>query len=69
MVSGFRRDVHEICRLLACYAAASGNPLPTFRDNLGSILKGQEEKDFLNIEGGTDALSRNVGEGLPLDAA
>jgi hypothetical protein len=25
--------------------------------------------DVLNLEGGTDTLSRNVGKGLPLDAA
>jgi hypothetical protein len=24
----------EICALLGCYAASSGNPLPTFRNNL-----------------------------------
>jgi hypothetical protein len=34
VVSGFRRDVDEICALLGCYAASSGNPLPTFRDNV-----------------------------------
>jgi hypothetical protein len=37
------------------------------------IIKGQEvqeEKvDFLTLEDGTDMLSRNVGKGLPLDAA
>jgi hypothetical protein len=33
-VSGFRRDVDGICDLLGCYAASSGNPLPTFRYNV-----------------------------------
>jgi hypothetical protein len=33
-ISGFRRDVDEICALLRCYAAASGNPVPKFRDNV-----------------------------------
>jgi hypothetical protein len=30
VISGFRRDVDEICSLLGCYVASSGNPLPTF---------------------------------------
>jgi hypothetical protein len=34
MISGFRRDVDEICILLGYYATSSGNPLPTFRDNV-----------------------------------
>jgi hypothetical protein len=34
VISGFRRDVDEICALLGCYAASSGNPLPTSRDNV-----------------------------------
>jgi hypothetical protein len=37
------------------------------------ILKGQEvprgKTDCLTLKGGTDTLSRNVGKGLPLDAA
>jgi hypothetical protein len=34
VISGFRRDVDEMCALLGCYAVLSGNPLPTFRDNV-----------------------------------
>jgi len=34
VISGFRRDVHENCALLGCYAASSGDSLPTFRGNL-----------------------------------
>jgi hypothetical protein len=34
VISGFRREVDEICALLGCYAANSGDFLPTFRDNL-----------------------------------
>jgi hypothetical protein len=34
VVSGFRRDVCEICALLVYYAAYSSNSFPTFRDNL-----------------------------------
>jgi hypothetical protein len=56
MISGFRHDVDEIYALLGYYAAPSGNPLPTFLD-------------FLTLEDGTDTLSRNVGKGLPFDAA
>jgi hypothetical protein len=32
LISGFRRDVDEICALLGYYAASCGNCLPTFRD-------------------------------------
>jgi hypothetical protein len=28
------RIFYGICALLGCYAASSGNPLPTFRDNI-----------------------------------
>ena len=52
-ISGFRRDVDEICALLGYYAASTGNLLPTFRDNLSApIFKGQEVQ-----EDGTDTLS------------
>jgi hypothetical protein len=34
VISGFRSDVDDICDLLGCYAASSGNHLPTFRDNV-----------------------------------
>jgi len=34
VISGFRREVEKNCALLGCYAASSGNSLPTFRDNL-----------------------------------
>jgi hypothetical protein len=49
VISGFRRDVDEICALLGYYAASNRNPLPTFRD-------------FLTLEDGTDTLSRNFGK-------
>ena len=52
VISGFHGDVDEICALLGYYAAASVNPLPTFR----------------HIEDWTDRFSRNVGKGLPLGA-
>jgi hypothetical protein len=34
LISGFRREVAENCALPGCYAASSGNFLPTFRDNI-----------------------------------
>jgi hypothetical protein len=34
LISGFRRDVDEICGLLGNYTASCGNYLPTFRDNV-----------------------------------
>jgi hypothetical protein len=40
IISGFRRDVHEIGPLLAYYAAVSGSSLPTFRDTHRSHLQG-----------------------------
>ena len=43
----FRCEVDEICALLGYYAACSGNPLPTFWDNLSAL------------EDGTDGLSRD----------
>jgi hypothetical protein len=71
MISGFRRDVNEICALLGCYAAQSGDSVPTFGENLSvpssrvkiSKKKAQEESFILGIlilEDGTDTLSRNV---------
>jgi hypothetical protein len=50
---------------------------PKFRDNL-SVVKKPKKKirkkkilflNFLTLEEGTDRLSRNVGTGLPLNAA
>ena len=34
MISGFRREVDEICALLGNYAASNGNSVPTFRDKV-----------------------------------
>jgi hypothetical protein len=34
LISGFRRDVDEICALLGYYAASYGNCIPTFWDNV-----------------------------------
>jgi hypothetical protein len=66
--------VVQICALLGYNAASSGNPLPTFRDNVSVPSSGVNKTkllflDFLRLEDGTDPLSRNVGKGLPLNAA
>jgi hypothetical protein len=62
-------------------AASSGTPSPTFRDN-ASVLSSRVKKSIstlrnipekrsnvLTLEDGTDQLPRNIGKGLPLDAA
>ena len=78
MISGFRRDLDEICSLLGYYAASNVNPLPTFRDNISvpssRVKKSKKKgrKDFLKsftVEDGTDTLSRNVVKGLQFDTA
>jgi hypothetical protein len=38
MISGFRRNVDEICALLGYYAALCGNCLLTFQDNISEQL-------------------------------
>jgi hypothetical protein len=53
----------EICALLRCYAASSGNPLQTFRDKVW--VPSSRVKKFSEVHW---PLSRNVGKGLPLDA-
>jgi hypothetical protein len=61
-ISGFRRnEVDENCALLGCYAANSGNFLPTVRDNLSVPSLGVKNSP----EDETDSLSRNVGKELP----
>ena len=56
MILGFCRDVNEICALLGCYAADSGQEV-------------QVDFDFLTVEDGTDRFSRNVGRELSLYGA
>jgi hypothetical protein len=56
VIAGVHRDIDEICTLKGYHAASNGNHLPTFQD-------------FLTLEDGTGTLSRNVGKGLPFDAA
>jgi hypothetical protein len=44
VISGFRRAVDENCALRGCYAASSGNLLPTLRDNLSVPSSGIKKK-------------------------
>jgi hypothetical protein len=44
-VSGFRRDVDKICVFLGYYEESSGNPLPTYRDNV-SVLSSRVKKIY-----------------------
>ena len=37
MISGIHRQVDENCVFQGCYAASSGNSLPTFRENLSGL--------------------------------
>jgi len=59
------------CALLGLYAATSGNFLPTFQHYISVLSLGFKNQIllFLNLEDGTDRLSRNVGNKLPLLAA
>jgi hypothetical protein len=54
--SGFRRDVDEISTLLGYYAAPTGNPLPTFRDNVSvpssRISKSKKKRTSWLLEAG-----------------
>jgi len=61
VISGLRLEVDENCALLGYKAACSGSYLPTSKDNLSD--------PFLIPDDGTDRLSRNVGNELPLLAA
>jgi hypothetical protein len=59
----------ENCALLGCYATSSGNSLPTFSDKL-SVQSSRDEDPrrlgFMTVEDGTDRLSLNVDNVLPL---
>ena len=56
VISGFRREVNEICALLGYYSTYSGNSLPKFSGNLSvpsSRVKESKEKGFLTPENRT----------------
>jgi hypothetical protein len=76
LISGFRRDVDEICALLGYYAASCGNCLQTFRNNVSvpsSRVKSPSRSrvllTILTREDGTVTLSRNVGKQMLHDTA
>jgi hypothetical protein len=58
VISGFRREVNEICAPLRYYAVYGGNSLPKFRDNLSvpSSRVNKSKKDFFALEDETDFL-------------
>jgi hypothetical protein len=63
VISGFHRDVDDICSIMGYYAASCRNCLPTFRDNV-SVSSLRVKKSFvlfflnlLTLEDGTDTLS------------
>jgi len=65
--SNTRRELEENSALLSCYAASGGNSLQTFQDTLSvTSYREKNRKMSLNLEDGTDRLSRNVGKKLPL---
>jgi hypothetical protein len=51
VISGFRRDVDEICAILGYYAAQSGSSVPTFRDSVSvppsRVMKSKKKAGFL----------------------
>ena len=53
----------EICALLRCYAAHTGNSSQIFRDKLSA------PSSRVSLEDGAEMLSRNVGKELPIYAA
>jgi len=50
MISGFHRNVPEIYALRGCYAAYSGNCLPTFLGNL-TVPSSRVKKSKINFSG------------------
>jgi hypothetical protein len=50
VISGFRREVDGNCALLCCYAASSGNSIPTFRNDVSGpssrVKKPKMEKNM-----------------------
>jgi hypothetical protein len=47
-----KHGIMQICTLLACYVASSGNPLQMFQDSVSAA-----SLDFLTLEDGTNVLS------------
>ena len=47
VIAGFRREIDENCALLCCYAASSGNLLPTFVTTYRSHIQGSRIQKML----------------------
>ena len=63
VISGFRRDVHDICALLGYYTASCGNPLPKFQDNV-SVPSSRIKNSYSSLFGRTrDATDRSPWQG------
>jgi hypothetical protein len=52
VISGFHHEVDEKCALLGYYAASSGNPLPTFRDDISVPFIRANNPNFLTSQMG-----------------
>ena len=46
VISGFHKEIDENRALMICYAASSGNPLRTFRDNISVPFSGANNPNF-----------------------
>jgi hypothetical protein len=68
VILGFHPGVSEICIPLWYYAAYIGSLVKTFRDT-GQAVQKKLFFDCLNFEDGTDKLSRNVVNEVPIYAA
>jgi hypothetical protein len=69
-ISGFSRELDEICALLGYYTVYSGNSLPTFWDDMSIPSSRTTVRYHLqDLEDGTERLSPNVCKELPLYAA
>jgi hypothetical protein len=67
-VKDYRSTLRDTPEERRCSYYNTTNPLPTFRVSV-SVPSSTVNKSFLTFEDETDTLSRNVGKGLPLDAA
>jgi len=59
MISGFRRDVDEICVFLGYCAVSSGNSLPTFQDNLSVPFSRPKNPSWMEPIGCPETSVRN----------
>jgi hypothetical protein len=60
------KHIPENCDLVAYYVTGRSTSIPTFRDNLKDSGTLDSVLRLLTLKDGTDRLSRNVGNKLPL---